>query len=448
MGGRKKILVIDDNLDAMGFFNSLQKEDVIDFSIETDPNIAIKRVKEESFSCVLIDIRMRNIKGFEIAKRIYDYGLSTPIPIIFVTGELTSESFSEAERELGGLHPIISKKDDIKVFLKKLEVLIAQKEAYEDRIRKERKEFKSLFENAPIALWDEDLSKTLIAADKLASEVGVDNLEKYLNENPEVSMELAKSVIINHVNNKTLMIYKAKREELIENLPKTFNANSFIIFNKEIVALVKRQEYFEAISETVTLDGGIVDTVIYINFPVETKNYKNVIIGMIDVSEIKRYKDSLSYNSKKYSMLLKSTGTAYVILNEEGIILEASEEFSTILGEDTIETLVGRNPRAWISKDSIEDYDKAWNRVTIGEEVCHNIFSIKSKNNYIWIDVSQGLIRNGDKKVMWMVRSASQQKDEEQKAFIAQQKKKDVIKQNILEIRKQLLKMQIRERGM
>src|SRR6266545_2245719 len=82
--------------------------------------------------------------------------------------------------------------------------------------------FESLFEYAPISLWEEDFSGIKKFLDELRMQ-GVAKLERYLDEHPAVVDESLSLIQVTHVNRETLHLFGAKsEEELLSNLSQIF----------------------------------------------------------------------------------------------------------------------------------------------------------------------------------------------------------------------------------
>jgi len=78
--------------------------------------------------------------------------------------------------------------------------------------------FKSLFEYAPISLWEEDYSRIKTFLGKVRAG-GISDFETYLNEHPEKIDESLKLIKVTHVNRETLNMFGAASEkELLANL--------------------------------------------------------------------------------------------------------------------------------------------------------------------------------------------------------------------------------------
>src|ERR1043165_3765530 len=97
--------------------------------------------------------------------------------------------------------------------------------------------FESLFEYAPISLWEQDYSGVKKFLDGLRVS-GVTDFEKYLNEHPREVDESIKLIKVNHVNQETLNMFRADSEaELLASLDKMFRDEMRAHWRSELLAL-------------------------------------------------------------------------------------------------------------------------------------------------------------------------------------------------------------------
>ena len=72
--------------------------------------------------------------------------------------------------------------------------------------------YRSLFDQAPISIWEEDWSALKPSLDKLAAQ-GVVDFDAYLKEHPELVLELEALAVVVNVNSTTLTMYEAPSKE-------------------------------------------------------------------------------------------------------------------------------------------------------------------------------------------------------------------------------------------
>ncbi len=96
---------------------------------------------------------------------------------------------------------------------------------------RDEEHFKTLFEYAPISLWEEDYSDLKSALDNLRTQ-GVKSLSDHLKKHPEFVDECMRKIIVRDVNQHTLTLFKANsKQELLDNLDKIFREEMRRHFN-------------------------------------------------------------------------------------------------------------------------------------------------------------------------------------------------------------------------
>src|SRR5512147_3216427 len=97
--------------------------------------------------------------------------------------------------------------------------------------------FESLFEYAPISLWEEDYSAIKLFFDNLRAQ-GIVDLDGYLDEHPEEVDNNIRRMKVKRVNRETLCMFGAtSAEELLTNLDKVFRDEMRVHFRAELLAL-------------------------------------------------------------------------------------------------------------------------------------------------------------------------------------------------------------------
>ena len=79
----------------------------------------------------------------------------------------------------------------------------------EEALRQSKERYRSLFEDSPISLWEEDWSDVKSYINHLQAE-GTEDLKTYFRDHPEAGHQCAKMVKIIDVNNASLDLYRAK----------------------------------------------------------------------------------------------------------------------------------------------------------------------------------------------------------------------------------------------
>ncbi|MBN2733698.1 MAG: PAS domain S-box protein [Methanomicrobiaceae archaeon] len=198
----------------------------------------------------------------------------------------------------------------------------------EEALRQNETMYRTLFEDSPISLWEEDFSYVKNWIDEKKQE-GVSDLGKYLKENREDARRCAMMVKVIHINHATIALFgAASSREFCEGLSVIFPAESLDAFCEEIVALSRGETEFEKEIPFCTLQGDKKIVIMkIIVLPGYEETLSRIFVSVIDITQRKNMEEALREANKKLNML--SSITRHDILNMIMIIrsyIELSEE--------------------------------------------------------------------------------------------------------------------------
>ncbi len=158
--------------------------------------------------------------------------------------------------------------------------------------------YRSMFENSPISLWEEDFSGVKQILDSLRQE-GVTDLRSYLEAHPEVVANCAERVKILDVNKATLLLFGAKtKQDMFDNLAATFTEETYPHFQEELVFMAEGLTEFSWVGVNKTLDGKRIDVSIeWSVVPGHEHDLSKVIISLTDITEQKKAETKLIHRS-------------------------------------------------------------------------------------------------------------------------------------------------------
>jgi PAS domain S-box-containing protein len=161
------------------------------------------------------------------------------------------------------------------------------------------KRFRTIFEQSPISLWEEDFSVVKQRLEELKTR-GVSDLNSYFISHPEFVVECAGLVKITRINEATVKLYGAtSKEELLAGLGVVFTEDSFHQFANELIALSEKKLSMTTKVVNKTLAGDRIDLLLqWTVAPGFENDYSRVLVSIIDITELKHASDELQYRLK------------------------------------------------------------------------------------------------------------------------------------------------------
>lgn len=202
----------------------------------------------------------------------------------------------------------------------------------EEAARKSENRFRALFEEAPISLWEEDLTDLKAYFDELKAR-GVTNFRQFFYDNPDALARCSQLVNVVDVNKATLSLLGARdKEELFGNLDKVLTESSMAAFTEEMILLASGgYEYCGEISHR-TLDGETIWVMVHFFVPPEyADTLSRVIVSLLDVTPRKRAEEALMDSEERYRILAENSQEGVVVIQGDEVKY-INERVSAILG--------------------------------------------------------------------------------------------------------------------
>jgi PAS domain S-box-containing protein len=170
-----------------------------------------------------------------------------------------------------------------------------------------RERYRSLFENVPISLWEEDFSAVKMYLDKLQKR-GVRDFRKHFENNPEDVASCVQMVRVVDVNQATLKLYQAEsKHDLMRGLNQIFREETYDVFREQLIALAENRTGFESERLTRTLRGD--DRYVYLTLsvaPGHEDTWSRVLLSISDITERKQAEKELK-SSHEYLQKLNDS---------------------------------------------------------------------------------------------------------------------------------------------
>jgi len=165
----------------------------------------------------------------------------------------------------------------------------SEPERTEEALRKSESRYRTLFEESPVALWEEDFSTVQSYLLGLPNH-GVASWKTFLEDHPEIVDEAIRRVRIVDVNHATLQFLKvASKEELIDGFALTITEETRGAFLQQLLAILegKRRIEFDAPGLTVTGEP-LISALRWVATGNDPTDYSQVLVATSDVTAVRQ----------------------------------------------------------------------------------------------------------------------------------------------------------------
>ncbi len=225
---------------------------------------------------------------------------------------------------------------------------ITERKKIEEENLRIQDNYKRLFNNASISIWNEDLSQVFEMIDELRKS-GVSDLKLHFEEKPETLFLFLEKLIVNKVNKATLKLFDAiSNENFLNNFTETFGTDADKVFKKLMFSIWNKEKTFTSEANFKTLKGVEFAAIITIPIPQTTIEQKTVPVSIQSIQSIK---DAELENKESLNKLNEAQEIANVgswLFNLSNKETEWSDETYRIWGFDkekpapSLETFLNR----------------------------------------------------------------------------------------------------------
>ena len=204
-------------------------------------------------------------------------------------------------------------------------------------LKKSEKRYRSLFDENPISLWEEDFSEVKELLNRVKEKGETVDL-KYFDNNPNFLYECLKKIIVISFNKATLKLLKYSDNKTNIELDKIYNKNSYQTLKNGVIDIFNDKTAFSAETELICSDGTVIS--VMTNFQV-LDNYKRTIISVIDITPRKRFENALKESEEYFRTIIEQSPIAMQVFDMNGILLNANQAWASLWNIEDINSVIG-----------------------------------------------------------------------------------------------------------
>ncbi|MBN1874338.1 MAG: PAS domain-containing protein, partial [Anaerolineae bacterium] len=362
---------------------------------------AIQIALEHHPDLIVMDIRLDGeLDGIEAAERIH---AQVDIPVLYLTAYVDDEILQRAKitTPFGYIlkpfqdHELFSN-IEIALFKHQTEKQLADREA----------NYRSLFEDSPISLWEEDFSAVKAYLEGLQS-AGITDLDMYLRTHPDVVAHCVSLVQIISVNRTSLALFEAEsKADLSRELNNVFVDASFAAFREEVLAFHNGQSLFETELVICTLKGKVLNVWIRIAIaPGYETTWGKVFASVIDITQRTQAEQALQQEQLLLRTVIDNLPDAIYAKDLQGRKTLANRVDLDNIGAATEEDVLGKTDFELFPSDVAAHFDaNDQQAIQTGQPVldCEELL-VNSQGREIWLLTSKLPLKTPEGQVVGLV---------------------------------------------
>ena len=163
-----------------------------------------------------------------------------------------------------------------------------------DELEVAKENYRALFEQNPVSLWEEDFTEVFALLKAKGKEV--DDVKSFISNNPDFVYQCLSKIKVLNVNNITMTLFGVDSTEmLMSNLKDTFNESSFEVLKHELIAIAEGKTRYSSETEFTKLNGDKIYAVMNLEMISSGKG----VVSIFDITALKNAEHELILAKEK-----------------------------------------------------------------------------------------------------------------------------------------------------
>jgi len=173
---------------------------------------------------------------------------------------------------------------------------ISDRKRAEQALMESEARFKSLFNESPTSLWEEDFSEVKRILEKIGDK---EQIIEQLNKDYALVMECTQAVKVLDINQATVDLYNAtSKDDLMQSLSEILVIESMEEFKQELIALINGESFYEGEIYQKKLTGELIYGWLRLYVPPGYEDsWERVHISIVDITDRKEAEEKLRFMS-------------------------------------------------------------------------------------------------------------------------------------------------------